>query len=182
MTAVNEVDPSSVNQEGEQSFQLITFTLGEEEYGVDIKSVREIKAWAKTTPLPNTPEFVLGVINIRGSILPVFDLRDRFGQGKTQPTNTHVIIVIALDDQMIGILVDTVSDIVSLTQKDVRPVPDTGDDGENALLKGLATVSERMITLISPENLFGRQAMDDANDFSAHQTAPTESEGAKIPA
>lgn len=164
-----ETEAIQTNSEG--VLQLITFTLNSEEYGVDIKSVREIKAWAKTTPLPDTPAFVLGVINIRGSILPIFDLRDRFGQGKTVPTSTHVIIVIALAERMIGILVDSVSDIVTLNAEDLRPVPDTGQDSENPLLKGLATANERIISLICPENLFGRRDMDNANDFTASQQA-----------
>ena len=159
----------AIQSNDENKLQLITFALGEEEYGVDIKSVREIKAWARTTPLPEAPHFVLGVINIRGSILPIFDLRDRFGQGQTVPTNTHVIIVITLGERMIGILVDAVSDIVTLSTADLRPVPDTGQEYDSAILKGLAMVNERIVSLICPENLFGRKDMDDADEFTASQ-------------
>ena len=164
----------AIQSNDENKLQLITFALGEEEYGVDIKSVREIKAWARTTPLPEAPHFVLGVINIRGSILPIFDLRDRFGQGQTVPTNTHVIIVITLGERMIGILVDAVSDIVTLSTADLRPVPDTGQEYDSAILKGLAMVNERIVSLICPENLFGRKDMDDADEFTASLAAPSQ--------
>lgn len=149
--------------------QMITFTLGEEVYAVDIMSVREIKVWTETTPLPNTPEFVRGVINLRGVIVPIFDLRERFGQGRTVTTKTHVIIIIAVGDRTIGILVDAVSDIVTLHDSDLRPVPEAELGQESAFLSALATVNDKMVALIAPERLFSRDAVNSGADLAPEQ-------------
>ena len=160
------------------TFQLVTFTLGNEEYGIDIMAVREIKVWTETTSLPNTPEFVRGVINLRGIIVPIFDLRDRFGQGRTTPTNTHVVIIIAVDSRIIGILVDAVSDILTIKDSEICPVPETEKNMENAFLSGLVTISEKMVALIAPEKLFSRKSLRAAHDLEDTQVtmleAPTE--------
>jgi len=134
--------------------QFITFRIEAEEYGVDILSVREIKAWAEVTQLPNTPPFVRGVINLRGVILPVFDLRARFGMGMTEPTSRHVIIVVWTGKKMIGVLVDKVSEIVTLSADDVRPVPEIGFSIDQEFLMGLAAVEKGLVALIDVEHLF----------------------------
>ena len=90
------------------SLQLIAFSIGEQTYGVEITTVREIRAWNGATPLPNTREFVRGVINLRGTIVPIFDLRARFGEGPTSPTKNHVVVVMSVGDKWVGILVDAV--------------------------------------------------------------------------
>ncbi len=141
------------------TLQLVTFNLGEDEYGIDIMTVREIRVWAETTTLPNTAEFVLGVINLRGLIVPIFDLRRRFGQGATTLTETHVIIIISMNEQTLGILVDSVSDIVTVKEDDIRPVPqtvpETGEADGKAFISGLVTVDKKMVALIVPARLFG---------------------------
>lgn len=134
--------------------QLITFTIGDEEYGVDIMAVREIRAWTDTTALPNTPRYVRGVINLRGTIVPIFDLRARFGMGETEPTKTHVVVVVGIGNRIIGILVDTVSDILTVAEQDVRPVPDIELAVDGAFLGGLITVTDRMVALIQLDKLF----------------------------
>jgi purine-binding chemotaxis protein CheW len=158
----SEIDGNGITVEENSGdvTQLITFTLGNEEYGVDIMAVREIKVWSKTTPLPNTPESVMGVINIRGVILPIFDLRHRFYGVRTDPTSTHVVIVVAVDERTVGILVDTVSDIVSVKSAEVRAVPETNTKG-SAYLGGLVTVGDRMVALIKPEKLFEHDTVDE---------------------
>lgn len=149
---------AAVGQKGDGSFgttvQLITFTLGDEEYGVDIMAVREIRAWTETTALPNTPRYVRGVINLRGTIVPIFDLRARFGMGETEPTKTHVVLVVGIGNRTIGILVDTVSDILTVAEQDVRPVPDMELAVDGSYLGGLITVTDRMVALIQLEKLF----------------------------
>ncbi|MEO5337032.1 MAG: chemotaxis protein CheW [Magnetospirillum sp. WYHS-4] len=134
--------------------QLITFTIGDEEYGVDIMAVREIRAWAETTLLPNTPKYVRGVINLRGTIVPIYDLRARFGMGATDASKTHVVIVVGIGGRTIGILVDTVSDILTVTEHDVRPVPDMELTVDGAFLSGLITVQDHMVALIQLDKLF----------------------------
>ena len=89
--------------------QFVTFTIGEEEYGVDIMMVREIKGWSPTTTLPNSPPYVRGVINLRGIIVPIFDLRMRFGMGLNEPGATHVVIIVKIGARTVGLLADGVS-------------------------------------------------------------------------
>jgi purine-binding chemotaxis protein CheW len=140
--------------ESESARQYITFTIGTEEYGVDVMAVREIKAWTETTALPNSPDYVRGVVNLRGHIIPIFDLRCRFGQGLTEPTATHVIIIATIADRVVGILADTVSDILSIRDEDIRPVPMMDRDIDAEFLSGLVSVQDRMVALLTLERLF----------------------------
>lgn len=96
--------------------QFITFTIGEEEYGVDIMDVREIKGWTQATRLPNSPNYVRGVVNLRGIMVPVLDLRARFGMGRTEVTKTHVVVIVTVEKRVLGLLVDAVSDILSMSR------------------------------------------------------------------
>ncbi len=130
------------------SLQLIAFSIDEQTYSVEITTVREIRAWNGATPLPNTREFVRGVINLRGTIVPIFDLRARFGEGKTSPTKTHVVVVMSVDDKFVGILVDAVSDILTVKKSDVHPVPENNSASDNELLRGIITHDKRMVGLI----------------------------------
>src|SRR3546814_11605926 len=106
-----------------RTVQLVSFTVGNEEYGVDIMAVREIRAWSETTPLPNTPEVVRGVINMRGAIVPIFDLRARFGMPRTEPTKYNVVIIASVSSRLVGLLVAAVSDIIPLNQDPIPPIP-----------------------------------------------------------
>lgn len=138
------------------SHQFMTFTLGAEEYGIDIMVVREIKGWTDTTTIPNAPPHVRGVINLRGIVVPIFDLRARFGMGHTEPTKMHVVIIASTDSKTVGLLVDTVSDIISVNEDSIRPVPDMGMANDDNFLDGLVTSGERMVTLVSLQRLFAR--------------------------
>ena len=140
--------------------QFITFTVGDQEYGVDIMSVREIKGWVDTTLLPNTPEYMRGVLNLRGVIVPIFDLRCRFGLGETKASTLHVIVIIAVKERMVGILVDTVSDILTVPTTDIRDVPKMENLVEEEYLSGLVTIEERMVALLNQERLFESQAIE----------------------
>ncbi|WP_084148942.1 chemotaxis protein CheW [Terasakiella pusilla] len=144
----------------DQVDQYITFTIGEEEYGVDIMAVREIKAWTETTHLPNTPEFMRGVLNLRGTIVPIFDLRCRFGMGLTEATKMHVVIIVRVEDRMVGVLVDTVSDIITVGQNQLQQVPKMDRNIDDEYLSGLVTVEGRMVALLDVELLFKPQSID----------------------
>jgi purine-binding chemotaxis protein CheW len=133
--------------------QFITFTLGAQEYGVDIMLVREIKGWTETTSLPQAPPHVRGVINLRGIIVPIFDLRARFGMGPTLPTRMHVVIIVIAGGRTTGLLVDAVSDILSVSPDQVRPVPEFGTEAEAQFLEGLVSLDERMVTLVRLDGL-----------------------------
>jgi purine-binding chemotaxis protein CheW len=140
---------------GETALQFITFTIGAEEYGIDIMVVREIKGWTETTTIPNAPAHVRGVINLRGVIVPIFDLRARFGMGTTEPTRMHVVIIVTNGKRTIGLLADTVSDIISVQPDSIRPVPEMGLSIDADFLDGLAALDGRMVTLVSLDGLFG---------------------------
>ena len=133
--------------------QVVCFTIGEESYGIDIRQVREIRAWSATTSLPNTPEFVIGVINLRGTIVPILDLRARFGRGQSEPTKAHVVVIVAIEERVIGMLVDAVSDIVTVPEDEIRPVPEIGGSDAAECLNGLATVNDQLIALVSVERI-----------------------------
>lgn len=133
--------------------QLIAFTVGDQYYSVDIMAVREIRAWSGTTSLPKTAEFVRGVINLRGTIVPIIDLRARFGQGETDATKTNVVIILVVGDRLYGILADTVSDILTVSEKDIHPVPETEGSGENPFINGLITKDNQMVAMIALEQV-----------------------------
>lgn len=128
--------------------QLIVFSVGEQTYGVEITTVREIRAWNGATPLPNTREFVRGVINLRGTIVPIYDLRARVGDGQTEATRTHVVVVVSVGLKWVGLLVDAVSDILTVSRDDFHPVPE-GNAIDSELLGGIVTHEERMVGLIN---------------------------------
>ena len=134
--------------------QFITFTLDGQEYGIDIMVVREIKGWSETTTIPNAPDYVRGVINLRGVIVPIFDLRSRFGMGRTTPSPMHVVIIVHTRAKTIGLLVDAVSDIISIEPSAVRPVPEMGLKTDDRCLDGLVSIQDRLVTLVSLEGLF----------------------------
>jgi len=150
-----ELNEQDLEVGGANSIQLIAFSIGEQAYGVEITTVREIRAWNGATPLPNTREFVRGVVNLRGTIVPIFDLRARFGAGVTEATKTHVVVVLAVGEKWIGILVDAVSDILTVQKKDVHAVPD-GENMDSELLNGIVTHDGRMVGLIDLEEVVGQ--------------------------
>jgi len=136
--------------------QFITFTLDAQEYGVDIMQVREIKGWTETTTLPQAPPYVRGVINLRGIIVPILDLRARFGMGTTNPTRMHVVIIVITDTRTTGLLVDAVSDIITVEPSTIRAVPKMDDlPAEDSFLDGLVALDDRMVTLVSLDGLIG---------------------------
>ncbi len=134
--------------------QYISFTIGDDHYAVEITMVREIKGWIPTTDLPNSPDYMRGVINMRGVIVPVFDLRTRFQRGTTEPGSTHVVIIIRLEERTIGILVDAVSDILTIASADILAVPDQDVNPEYSFMEGLVSVEGKMVAILKPDLLF----------------------------
>ena len=140
----------------QNALQLIAFSIGEQTYGVEITTVREIRAWNGATPLPNTREFVRGVINLRGTIVPIFDLRARFGEGQTSPTKNHVVVVMSVGEKWVGMLVDAVSDILTVAKDDIHAVPE-GNSIDTELLNGIVTHDSRMVGLIDLHAVVSRR-------------------------
>ncbi len=133
--------------------QLISFAIGDDQYGVDIMAVREIKGWTAITHLPGQPDYVRGVLNLRGVIVPIIDLRCRFGQGLTEATPLHIVIIVQIAAKQIGLLADRVLDIVSLDDIQIQPVPRIAQSSSAEFLSGLATIEGSMIALIDLSRL-----------------------------
>ncbi|MGB0499235.1 MAG: chemotaxis protein CheW [Rubricella sp.] len=136
------------------ALQYVSFMVGDRAYGVDIMAVREIKQWSQTTGLPNQPQYTRGVLNLRGTIVPVHDLRARFGGALTEATETHVVVIVQIGEQTVGILVDAVSDILTVSPDDILPVP-TGQAGADArAIAGLVSTETGMVALLELHGLF----------------------------
>ena len=133
--------------------ELIAFRIGDQEFCVDIMAVREIRGWTPATPLPRTPSFMQGVINLRGAVLPIIDLGARFGLATSDPTARHVIMVAQIHDRMVGLLVDAVSDIIQMTDDQVQPTPDVAADHVKSFVKGIFAVDGRMMSLIELDHI-----------------------------
>lgn len=143
-----------INETQGSALQFLTFNVDGEEYGIDIMVVREIKGWTETTRLPNSPECMRGVMNLRGLIIPIFDLRTRFGKGLTEANSSHVVIILAVGERNIGLLVDGVSDILTVNATDVKPTPEM-ESRENAdYINGLISLQNRMVVLLAIDQLF----------------------------
>lgn len=142
--------------------ELIAFRIGEQEFCVNIMSVREIRGWTPATPLPHAPPHVLGVINLRGAVLPIVDLSARLGMKPSQPTVRHVIIVTQAKTQVVGLLVEAVSDILTITGDNIQPVPEVSSDLEKQYARGILAIDKRMICMIELDALFPEQESEAA--------------------
>jgi purine-binding chemotaxis protein CheW len=152
--------------------QVLTFSLGEEVYGVDILRLKEIRGWSPVTRIPQSAPYVLGVLNLRGAVVPVIDLRLRFGLQPTEFTAVTVVIVLSLrtaDGQKeCGIVVDKVLDVVDIAAGSIRPVPEAGNTTASEFIEGLATQETQMLILLNAERLvFGEQSSNGAADKAA---------------
>lgn len=147
-------------QTGGRTKQYVTFLVGDRVYGVDIVQVREIKQWTPTTALPNQPHFTRGVLNLRGTIVPVHDLRARFGGELTEATENHVVVIVSIGDQTVGVLVDAVSDIVTVSTEDIRPVPASAADADLSAIPGLVNTDNVMVALLDLAALFVTQRFE----------------------
>ena len=126
----------------------ISFAIGDDQYGVDIMAVREIKGWSQITRLPRQPDYMRGVLNLRGVMVPIIDLRCRFGQGMTEATPLHVVIVVQIGANHVGLLADRVLDIVAANAAQIQPVPRVAQASRVDFLSGLVTIESGMIALI----------------------------------
>jgi purine-binding chemotaxis protein CheW len=139
--------------------EYLTFILGEEEYGIEILKVQEIRSYEAVTKIANTPEFIKGVINLRGSIVPIIDLRMRFKLSKAEYNDTTVVIILNLNNRTMGMVVDGVSDVLELKSSQISPVPELVSSIDTKYLLGLGTVDERMLILVDIEQLMSSKEM-----------------------
>jgi purine-binding chemotaxis protein CheW len=141
----------------ETSLEALAFRLGAEEYGVDILKVQEIREHDRVTSIANAPEHVRGVINLRGIIVPIIDLRRRFQLGDCETPQLSVVIVLSLRSRVIGMVVDSVSDVISLAADEIRPPPQLGAALDTDYLHGIGTVDGRMLILLDIERLMSSE-------------------------
>ena len=153
LAAVSKLAGETVGQE------LLIFTLGNEEYGIDILKVQEIRGYDQVTRIANTPAFIKGVTNLRGVIVPIIDLRVKFSQQSVSYDENTVVIVLNFGQRVVGIVVDGVSDVLSLTAEQIRPAPEFAVTLATEYLTGLGSLGERMLILVDIEKLLSSEEM-----------------------
>lgn len=160
MNQFSDMAQASQDQQSTVLKQFIAFSVGGREFGVDIMSVREIRGWSGTTPIPNSPPAVLGVVNLRGTIVPVIDLRVSFNIPQTDPTRTHVVFIVKIGDRVVGLLVDSVSDILSVRDSDIQPIREVEESSRDSAVSQIIVLEGRLVGLISLEKLVGQFLLD----------------------
>jgi purine-binding chemotaxis protein CheW len=166
---IGRYDSNDPNSGGKGLAEFISFAIGDDQYGVNIMAVREIKGWSGVTHLPRQPDYVRGVLNLRGVMVPIIDLRCRFGQGTTDATPMHIAIIVKIGERLVGLLADRVLDIVSFETDKIQPVPRVARGTQSDLLSGLVTIDDGMIALIDLDNLVPTE--DAAGINAASETA-----------
>ncbi len=144
---------------GRMANEFLTFRLGSEEYGIEILKVQEIRGYDAITHIANAPEFIKGVVNLRGIIVPIIDMRIKFKLGKADYDQFTVVIILNVAGRVMGIVVDGVSDVINLSAEQVRPAPEFGVVIDTEYIMGLGTVEERMLILVDIEKLMGSTDM-----------------------
>ncbi len=147
--------------------QFLTFRLLDEEYGVDILQVQEIKNYSHITPIPNTPTYVKGAMNLRGTVVPIVDLRIKFDMPEAEYTQYTVIIVVMINERVVGMVVDAVSDVLNVGKEDFEPAPSMGGEVDTSFMKGLAKNGDRLITLLNIDKVVGLHDLQIDDDASA---------------
>jgi purine-binding chemotaxis protein CheW len=133
--------------------QFLTFKLAGEEYGVGILSVQEIRGWSAVTAIPHSPTWLLGVINLRGAVVPIIDLRIKFDFAKAEYNEFTVVIILNVGERVVGVVVDGVSDVITLSADQIKPAPSLGSNTDTSHIIGFGTLDERMRILMDVERL-----------------------------
>lgn len=154
-TNLNQTDAQTENGR-----ETLVFTLGKEEYGIDILKVQEIRGYDAVTTIANAPDFIKGVINLRGTIVPIVDMRIKFNLGKVDYDQFTVVIILNVAKRVVGIVVDAVSDVMTLSPAQIREAPEFGSALRTEYIEGLGTVNSRMIILVDIEKLMTSQEME----------------------
>ncbi len=137
------------NTDGAAAREMLTFLIGAQEFCIDVMSVREIRVWTPATPVAHAPSYVCGVINLRGSVLPIIDFAARLGYPPTEPSTRHAILVIQIRDQVIGLLVEGVTEILTVNADLIQPTPEAASQAAKDFIKGIVATQGRMISLIA---------------------------------
>jgi len=158
-------EASSFSADGNQ---YLTFLLASETYGVDILRVQEIRGYTAATPIPNAPAWLRGVMNLRGTIVPVVDLRAKLGLTTGEYNRFTVIIVVTIGTKMMGLIVDAVSDVLSFAAKDIQPAPELGSGAEARFARGIAHVRDQLVVLLDLERVFSAAGVETPVLAAAH--------------
>ncbi len=156
---MQEQTESQSRDEGRRR-ELLTFTLGSEEYGIDILKVQEIRGYDAVTMIANSPDFIKGVINLRGIIVPIIDMRIKFSLGNVTYNNLTVVIILNVANRVVGIVVDGVSDVIALTPEQIKAAPEFSSSLDMEYISGVGTVDDRMIIVVDIEKLMSSRDMD----------------------
>ena len=140
--------------------ELLSVRTGGEEFAIDIMSVREIRGWSASTPLPHAPSYIKGMINLRGVVLAIVDLADRLGLAPTEPVASSVVVVVQLGDRTVGLLVDAVSDIINVTDEMIQAAPDMGHKAIHDIVQGVLTIEDRIVSILSLPALVPTEALE----------------------
>lgn len=158
----------------EQSTQFLTFIMADEEYGVEILDVQEIRGWESCTEIPNMPAYVKGVINLRGTIVPIVDLRQKFGLNNIAYIATTVVIVVKVlvedKSKVMGLVVDAVSDVHTIAHREINLPPQIGQSNERSIIRGLVSINEKMVVLLSSSLLLDIEQFQDIEQINLHQS------------
>jgi len=147
------------------SRQFLTFNLADEYYGVDILKVQEIKGYTTVTRIPNTPDYLKGVLNLRGTIVPIVDLRLKFGMGVTEPTSFTVVVVVNVQNRVMGFLVDAVSDVLDLDVKDIQATPELGSTIDITFVAGIGNSNDHLVTLLDIDRVLSEEEVKTVSDI-----------------
>ena len=142
-----------------ESLEYLAFTLGHEEYGVSIQKVQELRGYDAVTQIANAPEFIKGVVNLRGIIVPIIDMRIKFNLGTPTYDQFTVVVILNINSRVVGMVVDSVSDVITLTPEQIKPAPEIGGAVDTNYLVGLGTVDERMLILVDIDRLMSSNEM-----------------------
>jgi purine-binding chemotaxis protein CheW len=164
-TATLETATKEINQQiglTTDGSQFLTFQLGDELYGVDILRVQEIKGYTTVTKIPNTPPHIKGVLNLRGTIVPIVELRTKFGMPTIDYTMFTVIVVVVVKEKIMGLVVDAVSDVLNIDRKDIQPPPQFGAKVDVSFLNGIGKSADKLVALLDMDRLLSNGDMQDA--------------------
>lgn len=159
---------------GNESRQFLVFSLGDEEHAIDILKVQEIRGYDNVTRIANTPPFIKGVANLRGIIVPIVDLRIKFNLEKAEFDDQTVVIVVNIGTRVVGIVVDRVSDVMTLTPEQIKPAPEFGVNLPLDYIHGLGDIGERMLILLDIEKMLSSQEMALVDDAGQAKASPAE--------
>ena len=162
---VTQEDQQTGSREDEK--QYLTFLLGEEYYGVNILKVQEIKGYTEVTRIPNTPPYIKGVLNLRGTIVPIVNLRMKFGMEQIAHTAITVIVVVVVRGRVMGMIVDTVSDVLTVSAKDLKTAPAFGTSVDTSFIDGIGTTNDHLVTFLDIDRVLTEEEIEQVESVSA---------------